>query len=1553
MPSSATHKIHICGFVDFVDFDDVMFDRLKTRFKRKKSAFESSSESEPETVPSRSPTAEQPPVTRPEHSDESRASTPVPIPNKGKQRAIDPAAEEQGPALPPRKKPVKKRARRSSSPESEDEPPNPVFKPLVQETHAVCDCFLSQIRFPPHGTQYDDLEPIPLPIAGRGPNIPNVYVCKEPHPCRPEARRKKGVDYVQIRDFNDVDTNATLLIQAFQASMSRRGKSNMHSITTAEGKHMDYEVDGGILILGVDDMLWSRNSSGDGNPEADVPMSFATHVEDWGVWRENYTDYNGKLYEKYTWLEHVTDLQNRLIGDSDLLGQTAPSQDKQAGGTAFERDARAKPLPKTTRAIPHTVSVEIPKGGLFAPVVSNTYDEHDDTEATRDRHDWAELCAEAAATGLAFAAPKNVADILREMADAVNAPPVGHASNPGFTNSQTNISHVERLSQRVFYVPDAVDHPNCRLVREDLVEASTSLGPFANTHLDEHDFRSGYSSLLSMSRLNPGTHPGIMVLMSLGVGRRLTFATVQYMAGVNVHAGTQPVFDDTGLTDAQVLEMNKGCVRILDIAYMSAAIMAAQGPMAFAALAPGKLLELPAEFRNPWQVLTATREFATTTTHLTWVADGMAVIKSHAAFAEFIGHASTQLLNGIFNQTPPKLNLRFDNPALLGSMWYDDENGDAHNLAEWRNGPGFGPGGKPWDPEPEDSKAETPAFGNQQRQATLQRIMDHDNKHKASVPVCVLVDKSTGSTGQNTMNNQSKIGAFAKAAAAHKNPMTNATATKDVAAADVVRATPSSRKSRRAAGGPGNVATLTSAQHLVSMPPRWAPPAPTPAKFYVHINLRPGHRAPAGAAAPGGYSSQRFRLWAHLVNRLGSGSRGVTSASAWSPAAVRWRHYYARWGRSLATSRCLKLLHSKQRPKTAQTQAKSLIGLFTLSHLEHLCDNADHEVRAALKANPGTDRGKIIAVINNTITEIASDPFSSTAAVLIYQGNKKLTGFTDNLAYSAILEAIHRQRTMIYAALGYRWLDEQATPFIQSLIEEMAHDYEAVELRTNWIPRLLVEVDKSLKSSTKVKIDGSKFVSGVSKTVIIRQQSLKEKQEDRPAALFKTMMRTIATILSFPVADKQRQVAYTFINHLCDTAGPEALLLERIYTAFSHPGRNLIGAQSERKLELKELKTWAHSLESHAIADPTSAEHQALQRLGVIYDKIRTHAKIPPMPTLPPRPVPQPDSMLRFLRLAIKLVDPSGGPPRLPEDSQYEPEERTILNWMLGDTDHRFPIRAHADSLRWVMKPEVGGSIFHPDCLQESPTAALFSAAQFRAFTYHSAPVQEKSKFESAQEFLDFVKGREKECIVDKPYGQPQPRTAGLKSNVQHNWDNANDSAYNSWLTGLDWKDAEKDADDILIPRHQQTYRSVLDIVGAAKTGKGDKKTPFVFCGKLAAHLLVADFVEAKVVLPPSPKEMGDVIFELRSGALHGMQALDYFHTIPVLKAKATEAFVVLYDHLDKALSNTEKKVLNWGPILLEHALCKYSRLIAIEEIRVIFPRTYYSDLNFNMRKSK
>jgi hypothetical protein len=287
---------------------------------------------------------------------------------------------------------------------------------------------------------------------------------------------------------------------------------------------------------------------------------------------------------------------------------------------------------------------------------------------------------------------------------------------------------------------------------------------------------------------------------------------------------------------------------------------------------------------------------------------------------------------------------------------------------------------------------------------------------------------------------------------------------------------------------------------------------------------------------------------------------------------------------------------------------------------------------------------------------------------------------------------------------------------------------------------------------------------------------------------------------------------------------------------------------------------------------------------------------------------------------------------------------------MMGNTDHLLPIRGSASG--YVPLRKKGGPL-HEDHVKS--IAGLFSMGIFRGTTYHSPFALENTLFEDPDAFFAAVKDRDLgDFVIDDCYGgQIQNKRSGqYKEHVRILWQTVNHIEANWFVRGLECPPAKKPGRRKAGPApppppptantepkktdRKPTYEEVLSVVT-------NKDLKFPMCGDLAGHLLTADYCDAEVCMPPDVHTMARGICKIDAGAISGLMALDYFEDRTVLDYVKQQSFMELYLYLERELTADEKNRLNWGPICLEHALCKYTRFIS----HPLFIRTNYSDRLF------
>ncbi|KAF8067618.1 hypothetical protein FPV67DRAFT_1416126 [Lyophyllum atratum] len=105
---------------------------------------------------------------------------------------------------------------------------------------------------------------------------------------------------------------------------------------------------------------------------------------------------------------------------------------------------------------------------------------------------------------------------------------------------------------------------------------------------------------------------------------------------------------------------------------------------------------------------------------------------------------------------------------------------------------------------------------------------------------------------------------------------------------------------------------------------------------------------------------------------------------------------------------------------------------------------------------------------------------------------------------------------------------------------------------------------------------------------------------------------------------------------------------------------------------------------------------------------------------------------------------------------------------------------------------------------------------------------------------------------------------------------------------------------------------------------KGENR--FYGVGPLTALLIAGDMAVADACPMPSAEDVGNIIFDVKKGALKGLQKYGLVGSSPT-RQEVVDAFVALHIYLVTHLTAEEKHAMGYTVLMLEHSLCKNTRL--------------------------
>jgi hypothetical protein len=100
--------------------------------------------------------------------------------------------------------------------------------------------------------------------------------------------------------------------------------------------------------------------------------------------------------------------------------------------------------------------------------------------------------------------------------------------------------------------------------------------------------------------------------------------------------------------------------------------------------------------------------------------------------------------------------------------------------------------------------------------------------------------------------------------------------------------------------------------------------------------------------------------------------------------------------------------------------------------------------------------------------------------------------------------------------------------------------------------------------------------------------------------------------------------------------------------------------------------------------------------------------------------------------------------------------------------------------------------------------------------------------------------------------------------------------------------------------------------------------------GPLISYLLTVDYAYTGLISQPSMAEMGHILKRIDAGAINGLRLLGSTSTTPGSSFSAEHIqtlFEEFYKYLDSSLTLEEKVSMGFDVFVVEHLLCKISRL--------------------------
>ena len=211
----------------------------------------------------------------------------------------------------------------------------------------------------------------------------------------------------------------------------------------------------------------------------------------------------------------------------------------------------------------------------------------------------------------------------------------------------------------------------------------------------------------------------------------------------------------------------------------------------------------------------------------------------------------------------------------------------------------------------------------------------------------------------------------------------------------------------------------------------------------------------------------------------------------------------------------------------------------------------------------------------------------------------------------------------------------------------------------------------------------------------------------------------------------------------------------------------------------------------------------------------------------------------------------------------------------------------------------------------------LWNILTFRGATYGSPYAENDLQwFDTYEEWTDYYAASNKTFKGDKTQYFINVAAYGMRNkhrninNIAKYWDERH-----RWTSFIASK-----------PDLKKTYKFLTQ----NHKGESQKKV-FPNIGPLTALLVCGDLIELKILEIPAIKDWAELIYDVQKGATLGLHSLALIGET-FTKEDVIDAFTKLDSFLVQELSDDDKLLMGYNMVMLEHGLCKFTRILTKAE---------------------
>ncbi|KAJ7479009.1 hypothetical protein FB451DRAFT_1172132 [Mycena latifolia] len=1231
------------------------------------------------------------------------------------------------------------------------------------------------------------------------------------------------------------------------------------------------------------DAVFSRSISGNQDPLKDVIQVWVT---------------GGRLYTRSQKMA-IENARGTMLGPQHLRSRSRPVHSLDAeekptgvltGGTAYERSSFAVSVKPPARAYTIGPSVEAPT--IMAPVASGKVQGDNDRPLPEQLQARNALLKASTKGAMAAAreAPQHIQEILEEHSDFINKPRTGTADNWAYGTVQTNFAAAK-----------------LETLDPDKGSLSGDLATFGVAHVDGHD-DVGYMTHMGCCHDVPSYYkPGLFFILPLGV-----FILLEQYTGINFYGlrnmeGPHPcVPSGIGSGLGHIASITNGTARV-----------------SLGALPNNEALIIGPEVVNTGCTAQADKGWspAASTNRSTFIREGVKMMDAQALLA-FVVHNLILFCFYVLQQLPKAWEVRLDLDLFTKAITFKRSDGCRVNTGQWALAPGH---------------PDCTGSGEWELQSGEVRVSDQDSarsdacrrwdEYQATVSMHIPYIGRRGAIVHRLP--QTKKG---KTRAERDPPDSDSGADHSTSESAVKKPKPKSKKKK--APPPPAEHTDTGVSDSETEP---EDPAPLEAS---------AETGAAGSAPP----SEKQKGKRKAISDP-SASEEEQDVPGHRPPPRKQTHISQEATR-LVPRRSARFEEESRVLNSAVMQATELLEDVTMADVPTLRRStrrsgpsfvATHLALASLEMNLGEVEYACLTVANSPkgdLRSVSSQLLDVETAVLRQPNSEQTPALISGIWHSVqVLEGEEAlgtlqkrpQRAVIMQTnyLAWRWLDGYCSAKIRNAVQNPQIPVDQM----CWVSRLTCDVQNMLENRVGLKIFAPKSyeleIPAQEFTYQLARPPILASAEEVLEQVLLVTTNIIRTWLKFPFTTLARQQAW-FVHALITIIGEDALLLNEVWHAYTHLRRYILSTSKRKDEMLACFESLTGELRQHPLTLADSDEKHTLAQMSnlinaactgnLTYQPLGKSFEYAAAPTPPAEDIEMgngsPLNEDSEMGTGAPLNE-EGPEPDEEEDSEaenhsgeFDPELLQVAGEKLLDRLVDFLTEA------WAVRngPPVSATSFQMKLLDNLD------------FLY---PFREWAPSRDLEEWKEVVETAKEQHNADWGTDPPKPffcnNAAFGPSNFRRTIELV--PIYFANLARFGWAEKFRDREQVPFLECWNWLRGSID--------QGQR---FPVLGPLASYLLTADLSYTGAVGKPTLEDIAEVVWDMNKGAASALEILQLIspraRTPAGAKQRADKGEVkavlaALFKRLQQCLPKAMQDDVGFDVIVLEHALCKFSRALA------------------------